>query len=161
MDEPNRLVVFVLDEQRFALPLTAVERVVRAVEVTPLPQAPPIILGVINVQGRIIPVINSRQLFGLAPGDTSWREVDLRDQFIIANTSRRTVALLADAVSGVAECSPQEVTSAEQILPGLGYLAGVVKREDGIIITCNLDKILSPEAEQALDVAIQPWGEQP
>lgn len=57
------LVVFRLDERRYALPLSVVERVIRAVEVTPLPKAPPIVLGAIDVQGRVVPVLNVRRRF--------------------------------------------------------------------------------------------------
>ena len=66
MNNPaNHIVVFALDEQRYALHLLAVERVVRAVEVTALPEAPEIVLGVVNVKGRIVPVINVRRRFRL------------------------------------------------------------------------------------------------
>ena len=66
MNNPsNHIVVFTLDEQRYALHLLAVERVVRAVEVTALPEAPEIVLGVVNVKGRIVPVINVRRRFRL------------------------------------------------------------------------------------------------
>jgi purine-binding chemotaxis protein CheW len=63
------LVVFTLDARRYAVPLSTVERIIRAVEITPLPQAPEIVLGVINVQGRIIPVVNTRKRFRLPECD--------------------------------------------------------------------------------------------
>ena len=56
----NQLVVFVLNDQRYGLPLSAVDRIVRIVEVTLLPKAPDIVLGVVNVQGQVIPVIGHR-----------------------------------------------------------------------------------------------------
>src|SRR5712692_1417869 len=115
----RRLVVFALDGNRYALRLSAVERIVRLVEVTPLPQAPEIVLGVVNVQGRIISVIDIRKRFRL-PG----REMSLSDQLVIAHTSRRPVGLVADTVSGVAERSVQEVIAAETILPGIEYVEG-------------------------------------
>ena len=58
MSDIAQLVVFRLDERRYALPLAVVERVVRAVDVTPLPKAPPMVLGVIDVHGRVLPVLN-------------------------------------------------------------------------------------------------------
>jgi chemotaxis signal transduction protein len=67
MNKSIPLVVFTLDEQRYALHLDAVKRIVRAVEVTPLPKAPQIVLGVVNVQGKVIPVMNLRSRFSL-PG---------------------------------------------------------------------------------------------
>jgi len=79
----NQLVVFTLDAQHYALPLTRVQRVVRMVELTPLPKAPEIVLGVIDLQGNIIPVMSMRRRFGLAEPETS-----LSDQLIVADTLR-------------------------------------------------------------------------
>lgn len=125
---------------------SAVERVIRAVEVTPLPKAPEIVPGVVNIQGRIIPVVNIRKRFRLPE-----REMDLSDQFIIAHTSRRTVALVVDAVSSVIERSEQEVIAVEKILPEMEYVKAVVKLKDGIILILNLEKFLFFEEEKMLD----------
>ena len=57
--------VFTLDRQRYALPLSVVERVVRMIEITPVPHTPDIVLGVINAQGRVIPVVDIRRRFRL------------------------------------------------------------------------------------------------
>ena len=149
MNRTRQLVVFALDEQRFAVPLQSVERVVRAVEVTPLPEAPEFVLGVINVQGRVVPVYDVRGRFRLPA-----RELDLNDQFVITRNSRRTVALVVDAVSGVEECAEAEVTTAEQILHKLHCVAGVLKREGGMILIHELDEFLSSEEEQALEDAM-------
>ena len=87
-----------MDEQRYALPLAAVERMVRAVELTPWPQTPPKILGAINVQGNVLPVISLRRW--LARPD---RELDLDDQLLLVRSGTRRLALLADQVSGVSD----------------------------------------------------------
>lgn len=146
MSRLNQYLIFNLDEQRFALHFSAVERVIRAVEVTPLPKAPEIVPGVVNIQGRIIPVVNIRKRFRLPE-----REMDLSDQFIIAHTSRRAVALVVDAVSSVIERSEQEVIAVEKILPEMEYVKAVVKLKDGIILILNLEKFLFFEEEKMLD----------
>jgi purine-binding chemotaxis protein CheW len=146
----SQLVVFTLDEQRYALQLAAVERVVRMVEVTPLPKAPPIVLGVINVQGRIIPVVEMRSRFRRPA-----RDIRPSDHLLIARTARRTVALALDAVTGIVEGSAPAVMTAEEILPGLEYVTGVMKLEDGLILIHDLETLLSLEEEQALDAALQ------
>jgi purine-binding chemotaxis protein CheW len=150
MNKSNQLFVFMLDDQRYALHLSAVVRVVRVVEITPLPKAPEIVLGVVNVQGQIIPVFNIRKRFRLPE-----REINLSDQLIIANTSKQPVALLVDAVSGVIELSEKEVTTFEKILPGTEYIEGVVKLEDGMIFIHDLDRFLSIEEEVALEKALE------
>jgi purine-binding chemotaxis protein CheW len=132
------------------LQLAAVERVVRMVEVTPLPKAPQIVLGVINAQGRIIPVVDIRRRFRLPE-----RDIRLSDHLLIARTARRTVALALDAVTGIVERSAQAVITAEEILPGLEYVEGVMKLGDGLILIHDLDTLLSLEEEQTLDAALQ------
>jgi purine-binding chemotaxis protein CheW len=145
-----KLVVFTLSEQRYALCLGAVERVFPFAEVTHLPQAPEVVLGVVNVRGRIIPVVDIRKRLRLPD-----RETNLSDRLIVAQTSRRTVALIADAVSGVVEGSKDELIAAETILPGLEYVEGVTKLEDGMILIHNLEKFLSLEEEKTLDQALK------
>lgn len=145
----QHLVVIVLDEQRYALRMAAVERIARMVEITPLPAAPPAVCGMINVQGRILPVYDLRRRF-----DLPQREIALTDQFIIARTARRPVALIADAVTEVVTCTEPDLIAAENILPGVAYMEGALKLKDGLILIHNLDKFLSLEEEQALDRAL-------
>lgn len=146
MNKVVKLVVFNLDKQRYAIHLSAVERDVRIVEITPLPEAPEIVLGVINVQGRVIPVVNIRRRFSLPE-----REIDLSDHLIIVHTPRRIVAIVADAVYGIVELPEEEVILAEKILPRMGYVEGVVKLEDGMILIHDLDRFLSLDEEEALN----------
>jgi len=143
------LVVFLLDAQRYALPLCAVERILRAVEVTPLPKAPEIVLGVINVHGRILPVVNVRRRFRLPE-----RELQLGDHLMLARTAKRLLALVADSVVGLAELTPEEVAAAEAILPGLEYLEGVAKMADGMVFIHDLNQFLSLEEERELAAAL-------
>ena len=147
---PNQIVIFTLDDQRYGLPLSAVGRVVRMVDITPLPKAPDNVLGIINVQGRVIPVINLRRRFRLP----EW-ELALTDRLVIAHTARRPVALVADAVTGVLEYAEQEAAAAQDILPNVEYVAGVVKLESGLILVHDLDKFLSLEEDAALDRALE------
>jgi purine-binding chemotaxis protein CheW len=143
------LVVFALDEPRYALLLSAVVRVVHAVEISPLPNAPAIIQGAINVQGRIIPVVNIRERLQLPA-----REMNGNDHFIIAQTKRRSVALVTDYVAGIRELADDQAGTAGQSLPFVEYLHGVVKIEDNLILIYDLDTFLSLQEEQMLDNAI-------
>jgi purine-binding chemotaxis protein CheW len=150
MKNLNHLIVFALDLQRYALLLPMVDRVVRMVAITPLPNAPDIVLGVVNIQGRVIPVINVRRRFCLPE-----QEIIPGDQLIVAHTSRRPVALVADAVLDVIASPAQDMIAAENILPGVEYLEGVVKLADGLIFIHDLDKFLSLEEESSLDHALK------
>lgn len=143
------LVRFSLDQQGYALHLSAVERVLPAAEVTSLPKAPEIVLGVLSVGGRIIPVVNIRRRFRLPE-----RELDVRDQLILAHTGKRPVALVVDSVTGIAEVADEQVTAAGEILPGLEQVEGVARLEDGLILIHDLGKFLSLEEEQELGAAL-------
>ncbi len=149
MEEAVQLVVFTLDGQRYGLRLSVVERVVRTVEVTSLPSAPEIVLGLINVAGRVVPVVNVRKRFRLPE-----KEPGLDDRLIIAKTARRTVALLVDSASSLVEVFPGDIIRSSQVLPRMDYIDGVARLEDGMVLIHDLDRFLSLEEERALDTAM-------
>jgi purine-binding chemotaxis protein CheW len=140
-----QLVAFTLDEQAYALPLACVDRIVPSMEVTRAPQAPEIVLGVINFHGRILPALDIRARFGLHP-----REAGLNGQFVIARAGSRAVALPVDSVVGVIDRSPDEITATPIIVPGLAYVDGVAKLDDGLVFIHDLDRFLSLDEERRL-----------
>ena len=142
-------VAFTLDEGHYALDLSAVERIIQTVEITLLPEAPDIVLGVINIHGKIIPVVNISRRFHLPEKD-----IEPTNRLIIAHTLKRTVALVVDVVLGVIETPEDRVVKTNTVLPGMDYVQGVVKREDGMILIHDLNKFLSLEEEKTLDTAI-------
>lgn len=141
--------VLYFDELRVALPLSFVERVVRAVYLTPLPDAPEIVLGVINLEGCVIPAVNMRRRFRLPE-----REIALTDRLVIAHTAQRSVALVADTVGGISEYTELDIVDAETILPDLEYIEGVVKLGDGLVLIHNLDRFLSLDEAASIDRAM-------
>ena len=149
MDKLTQLVVFHLGEQRYALPLDTVQRIVRAVEVTPLPGAPAVVLGVINVAGCVLPVLSLRQRFRLPE-----REIGPADQFVLAQMSQRTVALVIDEAQGVIEREASAVVGSDRIAPGLEQFHGVVKLDDGLVLIHDLQTFLSLDEARALDQAM-------
>jgi purine-binding chemotaxis protein CheW len=148
--ETEQLVVFTLDENRYALRLPQVERVVRVVEITPLPRAPEIVLGVIDVGGEVIPVVNIRQRFGLRPSPRK-----LSDQLVIARTSKRRLALVADMVTEMIAVGDDRWVSLAEVVPGLEHVEGIAKLEDGLILIHDLEKFLSFAEEQVLTRSLQ------
>lgn len=144
-----RLVTFTLDDQRYAVMLERVERVIRAVEPTPLPEAPPIILGVINLAGEVVPLVDVCKRLG-RPG----RELDPADHLIIARTPRRIVALAVDAVTGIMTCPEEAIVRAEQILPGLHTVGGIITLDDGLMLIYDIDRFLALEDERMLDQSL-------
>src|ERR1043166_8510885 len=138
MTESAHWVVFRLDDRQYALPLAVVERVVRAADVTPLPKAPAIVLGVIDVEGRVLPVLSVRRRFRLAE-----REISPADEFLIVQTARGPVALVVDEAQGVIERPATEIVGPAQIVPGLEQIKGVIKLGDGLVVIHDMEKFLS------------------
>lgn len=142
------LVVFCLDRHRLALPLSAVRRVVRAAEVTVLPGAPDVVCGVIDVQGEVIAVLDARARLGLPQ-----RTVGPDDQFLIAHTPERPLALVVDAVQGVVQAAADLPAT-----PWLGpndTLQGLAQLPDGLVLIQDLDKFLSPAQARQLEASME------
>jgi purine-binding chemotaxis protein CheW len=134
------LLVFVVSGLRCALPLSEIERVVHAVQVNPVPRAPAIVMGLVNVQGRVIPVLNIRKLLRLTDIGIS-----LSDQLIIAKAASLPVAMLVDEVSGVYQYSESDITVPDELYSDIEFLRGVAKLQNGVLYIYNLDGFLSSE----------------
>jgi purine-binding chemotaxis protein CheW len=146
----NQYVVFLLDGQRYALLLPIVLHIVRAVEITRLPEAPAIVLGAINVGGEILPVFNLRRRFLLPE-----REVGPNDQFLIASIGQRRVALVIDEAQGVIERERIEIITSDAVVPGLEHISGMVKLDDGLVLIHDLKVFLSPDEARSLEKSME------
>jgi purine-binding chemotaxis protein CheW len=149
MNGTAKQVVFHLDGQRFGIPIDLVERIIHAVEVNVVPNTTEHVLGVINVEGTIVPVLNVRRLFGL-PG----RDVTPDEQIVIVSVQNRTAALVVDNVTGLVELSPGEVMERESPVPGAGYVSGISRGDDGIIFLCAMQRLIDHEEIVALGGAL-------
>src|SRR4051812_43539785 len=92
----NQYLMLRLDDRHYGLALEQVGRITRAAEVTPVPGLGAATLGVVNIQGVVLPVISLRRRLGLPD-----RPLAVTDQFIVAATARRPIVLVADGVYGV------------------------------------------------------------
>ena len=142
---------FQLDERHFGLALAQVQRVIRAVDVTPLPQSPGIVLGVISLHGKIVPVLNVRRRFGFPE-----REVCIDDQFIIATALGRTVALVVNGVKGIIEYPADQIVAMEKIVHPSRQVEGLIQLEDGLVLIHDLDRFLSVDEERELERGLSP-----
>ncbi|MEI6415385.1 MAG: chemotaxis protein CheW [Pseudomonadota bacterium] len=143
MATERSLVVFLLDEQRYALALDRVQRAIRVVAITPLPKAPLLLLGLIDLGGLAIPVVNTRECLSHPP-----RAVRLSDHLLIATAGQQQVALLVDETLGVIEGVTEDAAPAGTILARLDLVAGTVgsKHSDGLILILNLDRLVVHDA---------------
>lgn len=151
---PLQLLVFILDEKRYAIHLQAVKRVLPAVEVTPLPEEIDMVAGVINVQGQVIPVLNIRRRFRLPE-----RAIDPDDNIVIVTGEKGAVAFVVDAVQGVIQRREEEITPAGGILPEMKYTEGAIKIDDDIVFVHDIDKALSSEEKRRLETVLEKVSE--
>jgi purine-binding chemotaxis protein CheW len=120
---------------------------------TTAPKALPIIVGLLNWQGEVVPVVDARGRFGLKA-----KQPEFADQLIIARTRTGPVCLPVDAVSGVIERSAENIKAPEEIARGLEYVAGVTKLDAQILFLHDLDRFLSTDEHAALDEVLAEIG---
>jgi len=145
-NSPCRLLVFTVLNQRYALEISPVQRVVPIVEITSLPGLPSIVAGIINIQGEVVPVISLQRCLALED-----RGVRLTDRLILLNLDRRRVALWVDDVLEVREYDKTQWISAEDILSQLKAVEGVVKNGEELLLLQNPEGYLSRQDHDFLD----------
>lgn len=146
----EKLVIFRINNQQFALPLNVVEKAIQIVEIKSLPNAPQYVCGIINIYGEVISVINMRHLFGMPK-----KEVELSDKLLIVSTSRIQMALWIDEVESVIEINSKDLVNTDKIKYGKKSVKGVVKLETGMVLLNDVETFLNPEELEELEVAIQ------
>jgi len=152
-EEDAQLLTFKLDDQEYALPIANVVQVVRIVAITPMPEAPDIVRGVINIRGKVIPVIDTRRRFGLPA-----RFYDLNTQLLIAQSDGYMMALIVDVVSEVLTMPASSIEPPSEIGPQLERLSAVGKLGDRLLLVLDLDKMLTFEEERRLETILAQLG---
>jgi len=141
----DQLFVFLVGDMKQAIFLSGVQKVELAVEVTPLPEAPRIVIGAINWRGYILPVLSMRRRLHFPE-----RDVMASDRMVIVQSRRRRFALMVDEVMGVQQAAPDDFTQAGAISEGLDSLAGASRTQDGIVLIHDLDLFLNEADEKVL-----------
>ncbi len=133
------LVSFRLGRQLYALPLDHVERALRMVFVTPVPEAPTWVLGVIDLHGSMIPVVDLRQRFGQPP-----KEPALDDRLLVAQVLEQRVAFMVDEVTEVLEVPAHQVEPPGDSLARARLLVAMVRHDEGLILVLDVARLLPP-----------------
>lgn len=149
------LLGFGISEQRFAIPVGNIERVIRAVAVTNVPDAKSLIYGMMDLQGQVIPVINLRERFNLVN-----KPIQINDRFVIIKSGGKKFALVVDKVENIIKVTPENLSSIK--IPANDRLISQARNiglemmqfisdEIGIIIIYDIEKLLGSEAVIELD----------
>ncbi len=148
MNTHEQYLVFGLNGNRFALSLGQVQRVVWAVEVTPVPDPPAGMRGVINVAGQIVPVLDLRPLLHF-PVD----EIKPSDYLILVKHTTGRLALLVNEVLWIISRGQEDIIPAHHIFPGLAHIRGAVKIDQEIILIHDLENQEIPALPQTRQVS--------
>jgi purine-binding chemotaxis protein CheW len=141
--------VFEAGGQRYGLPSADVRELVRAVTITPLPGASAVIEGVVNVRGRVLPVLDIRARFRLPA-----KPLEPSDHFIVATAGPRGVILRVDRATHLAMVDESSILTAQSLGPNATYVAGVARMDDGMVLIHDVATFLSSAEAESLDEAL-------
>jgi purine-binding chemotaxis protein CheW len=144
----REVLVFEVGGQRYGLPSADVRELVRAVAITPLPRAPEVIEGVVNVRGRVLPVLDIRARFRLPR-----RALDPSDHFIVASAGARGVILGVARPTHLALVDESTIQPRETLGPGVTQVSGIATVEGGMVLIHDLATFLTAAEAMALDDA--------
>ena len=135
-------VTFELEDETYGINVMQVQEVLRETEVAPVPGAPHYVIGIINLRGNVVSVIDARIRFGLS----TIERTDMT-RIIVIEARQQIIGILVDSVAEVVDVKMSEIETA----PNVGndessrYIDGVVSRDDKLLILVDLDKLLSEE----------------
>jgi len=141
-DEVLQWVTFRLDNETYGINVMQVQEVLRYTEIAPVPGAPNYVLGIINLRGNVVTVIDTRSRFGLAS-----TELDDSSRIVIIEAEKQVIGILVDSVAEVVYLRGSEIDNA----PSVGteesakFIQGVSNRDNELLILVDLDKLLSDE----------------
>ena len=144
-DPITQWVTFFLDNEKYGIKVMQVQEVLRMTEIAPVPGAPHYVLGIINLRGNVVTVIDSRKRFGLPE-----KEPDDATRIVIIEAGDNVVGILVDSVAEVVDLRASEIESA----PNVGtdesskYIQGVSSQEKELLILVDVDKLLTDEEWQ-------------
>lgn len=137
-----QLVVFGIGKELYGVGIAAVHEIVKVPDITEVPDAPAFLEGVINLRGKIVPVVDLRKRMRLSAGERT-----KTSRVLITENEGRLVGLLVDAVSEVLKILPDAVEAPPEMISSIGveYITGVAKVEARLIILLDLKRVLSVE----------------
>ncbi|MBL4608607.1 MAG: chemotaxis protein CheW [Pseudomonadales bacterium] len=141
VDDPIlQWVTFKLDNETYGINVMQVQEVLRHTEIAPVPGAPSYVMGIINLRGNVVTVIDTRQRFGLQPDD-----VTDQSRIVIIEAEGQVIGILVDSVSEVVYLRQSEIEST----PSIGnedngrFIQGVCNKNDELLILVELDKLFT------------------
>ncbi|MDO9519553.1 MAG: chemotaxis protein CheW [Pseudohongiella sp.] len=147
-DQVLQWVTFQLENETYGVNVMVVKEVLKFQDIAPVPGAPDYVLGIINIRGTVISVINTRRRFGLLD-----READDNTRIVIIEIGRHIIGILVDSVAEVVYLRRSQIETAPQVNKdeSARFIQGVCHRDNQLLILVELDKLLSEEELTELD----------
>lgn len=145
----TEILVFEVDGRRFGLPSVKVQEVVRAVTLTPVPSAPALVEGVVNLRGRVVPVVDVRRLFRLPA-----RAIQHTDHLIVVRLSPRLLILRVDRALDLVHLDTVDVEPSESVIPAVEGVSAISRTSLGIVYVIEPEIMLSQVDSVAVDLAL-------
>lgn len=138
-DDLLQLVTFRIGEEEFGVDILAVQEIIRLMQITMVPRAPEFIEGVINLRGKVIPVVNMRTRFNKAE-----HVPDSATRIVVMELGQKIVGFLVDGVSEVLRIPENTVEDPPPVVAGIGseYIRGIGKLDNRLLILLDLDHLL-------------------
>ena len=135
-------VTFCLDNETYGINVMQVQEVLRYSDIAPVPGAPNYVIGIVNLRGNVVTVLDTRLRFGL-----SACEVTDNSRIVIIEAEKQVVGILVDSVAEVVYLKSSEIESAPNVgnSESAKYIQGVCHREGELLILVNLDNLLSDD----------------
>jgi purine-binding chemotaxis protein CheW len=147
------LLIFKIGKRHFALHLKDVVRVFLAAEISPLPGAPEIVKGVINLHGNITPVLDIRRRFQIEE-----KPLSVHDVFILIKVSTRSFCIIAESVENSINVPEDDIKMKDSIWPGLAIVDSILSVKEEIIIINDVNKYFLPGEEIILDNSLSNYS---
>jgi len=146
-EELLQLVSFNIGQEEFGLGIQSIQEINRMVEITRVPNSPEFVSGVINLRGKVIPIINLRKRFGFPP-----KENDRNTRIIVVELSGMVVGFVVDSVSEVLRIPKNITEPPPSIIAGIGseYITAVAKLDNRLLILLDLERVLKDKEKQEL-----------
>jgi len=143
-----QLVTFMVGNEEFAIPILSVQEINRMMDITRVPQSPPFIEGVINLRGKIIPVMDLRKRFSVEPSSEA-----SDSRIIVVEVANRVIGFTVDRVNEVLRIDSAIIEPPPSMVSGVDseYVRGVGKLEDRLLILLNLVRLFSDEDLMRVD----------
>ncbi|HMK61357.1 MAG TPA: chemotaxis protein CheW [Dissulfurispiraceae bacterium] len=152
INEILQLVTFRLGNEDYAVNILKVQEINRMKEITRVPNTPEYLEGVINLRGKVIPVVNLRSKFGLSDKDS-----DTQSRIMIMDIQGITMGLIVDAVSEVLRIPAEIVEPTPPMASNINaeYIKGIAKLDDRLIILLDMDALVGKAGEAAMIEAVK------